>query len=154
MKPADRPGEQILVFGLGEELYGLEISRIQEVISVPELHYIPLAPQGLLGALNFHGSVVPVLDLGLWLGFPVARRDPRVIVLAHESCRLALAVERIRRIVPWMEEDVITGDDRERGSRVRGLLELNGEIVNLLDVEDVTASLVNWNATDGGEGDP
>ena len=151
MKPADPPGGQILVFGLGEEFYGLEISRIQEVIPAPQLHYIPLAPQGLLGALNFHGSVVPVLDLGFWLGFPDACRDPRVIVLADESCRLALAVERIRRIVPWSEEDVITADEGECGSRVRGLLEINGEVINLLDVEGVTASL---NATDGGEGGP
>jgi purine-binding chemotaxis protein CheW len=152
MKPADPPGGQILVFGLGEEFYGLEISRIQEVIPAPQLHYIPLAPQGLVGALNFHGSVVPVLDLGFWLGFPAARRDPRVIVLAHESCRLALAVQRIRRIVPWSEDGVISDEDRECGSRVRGLLEINGEIVNLLDVEGVTASLEDWNATEGGEG--
>lgn len=146
--------EQILVFGLGEDLYGLEITLIQEVVPAPELHYIPLAPRGMLGALNFHGSVVPVLDLGFWLGFAEARRDPRVIVLAHASCRLALAVERIRKIVPWQKEDVIASEGRELAARVRGVLEIKGEIVNLLDVEGVTASLEHINATDGGEGGP
>ncbi len=132
---------QILIFALAQETYGLEIARIQEVVAAPRLHVIPRAPRGLLGALNFHGSVVPVLDLGFWLGFSTSRRDPRVIVLAHEACRLALAVEQIRRITPAHAETLVADRAQHGAPCTRAVLELDGEMINLLDLEAVVMSL-------------
>ncbi len=136
--------EQVLIFGLGEECYGLEISRVQEVVAAPVHHYIPRAPAVLLGAINFHGSVLPVLDLTTWLGFPAAGKDPRVIVLTAEHCRLALAVDRVRRIVP-LDESALIPCQAEEGEEnfIRAVLGHNGEMINLLDVERLAASLEN-----------
>ena len=134
--------EQVLIFGLGEEWYGLEIHKVQEVVAAPVHHYIPRAPAALLGAINFHGSILPVLDLTRWLGFPPAQKDARVIVLTAEQCRLALAVDRVRRIVPLDEGALIPYQAQEGEENfIRAVLGHQGEMINLLDVERLAASL-------------
>ena len=55
--------EQFLLFHLDRELFGLQIAHIQEIVESPVLHYIPRAPRHFIGAINFHGNVVPVVDL-------------------------------------------------------------------------------------------
>ena len=70
---------QLLVFFLGEERYGLEVEKIQEVVEAEELFYVPRAPANILGAINFHSQVVPVFDLGGFLGLAEEERDHRVV---------------------------------------------------------------------------
>ncbi|SDL79272.1 purine-binding chemotaxis protein CheW [Geoalkalibacter ferrihydriticus] len=133
---------QILIFGLAGELYGLEIRCVQEVVVASRLHPVPRAPAALLGAINFHGSVVPVLDLGAWLGFPGSARDPRVIVLADAQARLALAVDHIRRIVSPAADEIFSCADAEAAEYcIQAVFHWDGAVVNLLDVARLTASL-------------
>ena len=61
--------EQFLLFHLDRELFGLQIAHIQEIVESPVLHYIPRAPRHFIGAINFHGNVVPVVDLAELVGY-------------------------------------------------------------------------------------
>jgi len=134
--------EQVLVFRLGEELYALAVADIQEVIESPHYHYIPLAPAAFSGAINFHGSILPVLDLGACLGFAGDRQNGRIIVLATSLCRLALAVTAIQRIVP-LDADALLPS--LKGCRLAGcsraVFSLDGEMINLLDAARLLTSL-------------
>ena len=134
--------EQMLVFGLGEELYGLEVTHIQEIVERPVIHYIPRAPARLLGAVNFHGSIIPVLDLATFLGFPPGEISPRVVVLPFQLCSLALAVHSTHRIVP-IDADALMPVDQERQeeSCIRAAMNCKGEIVNILDVPSLLVRL-------------
>ena len=55
--------ELVLIFRLADEWFGLEVDDIQEIVESPELNYVPRAPESIIGAINFHGNIVPVLDL-------------------------------------------------------------------------------------------
>ncbi|MDO3378388.1 chemotaxis protein CheW [Geoalkalibacter halelectricus] len=133
---------QVLIFGLGAEWYAIEICRVREVVLADTLHPVPRAPAALLGAVNFHGSVVPVLDLGAWLGFARGARDARIIVLEGEALSLALAVDRIHRIFAPAAEDFFPCADADVATDCIGAHFLwRGEVVNLLDVDRLIASL-------------
>ena len=131
--------EQVLVFRLGEELYGLEISHIQEVVETPAFHYIPRAPAFWTGAINFHGSILPVLDLPDYLGFTGQERDHRVIALVN--CPLALAVSAIHRIMPLDPELLLPfRQESEEKRYIRAVFNREVEMINLLDVVQLLAS--------------
>lgn len=134
--------ELMLVFGLGAELYGLEVTQIQEIVERPAIHYIPRAPARLLGAVNFHGNIIPVLDLATFLGFPPGEFSPRIVVLPSQLCSLALAVHSTHRIVP-MDADAMMPMDQERQqtSCIRAAMNCKGEIINILDVPSLLARL-------------
>ena len=50
-----------LLFTLGEEVYGLEVDAIQEIVEDPSLHFVPRAEGILTGAINFHNQILEKL---------------------------------------------------------------------------------------------
>ncbi len=52
-----------LLLQLGKDLYGLEARQIIEVVPLVNLKKIPRAPPGVAGIFNYHGTLVPVIDL-------------------------------------------------------------------------------------------
>jgi purine-binding chemotaxis protein CheW len=134
--------EQVLAFRLGEELYGLEVENIQEIVESPTFHYIPRAPACFLGAINFHGCILPVLDLPAYLGIAGEKRDPRIIVLPSCLCPLALAVTLIRRIVPLDAETFLPfQEEQPMDMYVRATFRGEEEVINLFDVARLLVSL-------------
>ncbi len=134
--------EQVLVFRLGAEQYGLEIAHLQEIVEAPPMYPIPRGADCLLGAINVHGSILPVLDLAALLGFDNRERDPRVIVLTAEFGRLALAVAAIGTIVPLDPDALLPVQQQEQEAAcIRAVLNLDADMVNLLDTERLLVSL-------------
>ena len=133
---------QVLLLRLGEELFGLGVEHIQEVVEAPQLHYIPRAPQHLLGAINFHGTILPVLDLAASQGFAEAPHDPRIVVLTAELCPIGLAVRQLGRIVPLPADALLPPAGEETpGVFIRGVFTHEGEMVNLLDMPGLLKTL-------------
>lgn len=143
---------QVLVFRIGDELYGLEVTWIQEVAEAPKLHYIPRAPEFLLGAINFHGNIVPVLDLSSFLGFERRQNDLRVIVLTAKKCSLALATHHIRGFVPH-DAEALTPVDQEykKDSYIRSVMNRQEEMINLLDIDELLDHLGAYLDGTGGK---
>lgn len=145
---------QVLVFCLGDELYGLHVDHIQEVVEASTLHYIPRAPDHFLGAINFHGSILPVLALDTVLGFEPRQRDQRVVVLPPAFCALALAAHRIRGFVSCNSESLVPVDEERRGSSfIESVLSREEEMINVLDLHALIAHLeVHQEGTGGKRG--
>lgn len=144
--------EQVLVFRLGEELLALELAHVQEVVESPRYHYIPMAPAAYLGAINFHGGILPVLDLAACLGIAGDQSNGRIIVLAATLCSLALAVSAVRRIVPLDAEVLLP--PRLEGPLAgcsRALFSLDDEMINLLDAARLLTSLEKRGLMTGGD---
>jgi purine-binding chemotaxis protein CheW len=60
--------QQYVTFSLGEELFGVEVSRTREILSLTPVTKVPQTPDYLLGVINLRGQVVPVVDMRLKLG--------------------------------------------------------------------------------------
>ncbi len=132
----------VLTFRLGEELYGLEVAQVQEIVEASGFDYIPLAPAGYLGALNFHGTILPVLDLAGHLGLSGAQRDPRIIVLPPATCALGLGVSAVGRILPLERDKLLPlRQEREQDAFIRAVFNHNHDMINLLDLPRMLASL-------------
>ena len=70
--------EQIVVFRLGKEEFGVPIDSVQEIVRVPEeLTSVPKAPPSVEGVINLRGAVLPVVDLRRRLGLAQVERSDR-----------------------------------------------------------------------------
>lgn len=122
-----------LIFQLADETYGLDIEMIQEIIEDLPVHYLPFRSTVMPGAVNFHGRIVPVIDLPVLLGFAEGVRDHRLIVYAEAEHAMAFRVSKVGRIVA-LPRDQIQAPPADRGlSAISGVADLQGTMVNLLD---------------------
>jgi len=131
----------ILIYKLGDELYGLEIDAIQEITENPVLHYVPRAEGVLTGSINFHGQILAVIDLPALLGFAAGQRDHRHLVLTPENRSLVLTTNGVERIVN-LEMDLLQPTPSEHGRpAVRGVIDFDETTINLLDTDEVIKQL-------------
>jgi purine-binding chemotaxis protein CheW len=92
--------EQVVVFHIEQGLFGFRLEDVGEIIRVPNLAYMPLAPRSLLGLANLRGVVLPVVSLRRLLGLPDPPLDEatRVIVIDREA-PVGLVVDRIKNLM-------------------------------------------------------
>ena len=76
-----------LTFNLGEEGYGLEILKVQEIIGIQTITRIPRTPEYVKGVINLRGKVIPVIDLRL--KFSMEEQE-----ITRESCIIVVQVQR------------------------------------------------------------
>ncbi len=101
--PAPAPVERLLYlsFALGHETYGLPIDSVQEIIPCSRVTRVPNASREILGILSLRGIVLPVLDIGPFLGQTLSppSEDTRIIVLALEEELTGVMVDRVLHTV-------------------------------------------------------
>jgi len=89
-----------LIFTLSGRLYALDLAQVAEVVEQQATWPIPLAPPCYPGAINFHGTIVAVLDLALFLKLPGGNDSDKLIVLDTRIASLAFSVDDTARITP------------------------------------------------------
>jgi len=126
-----------LLFNLQGRRFAFDLSQVAEVDEPPSVWPIPGAPACYTGAMNFHGTIVAVMDLAAFLGFSGDRRLEKVIVLDAGLAALAFLVEQVERIVP--SDQVRYGNQVQQldaGISTRTLALANGE-AELLDAVEL-----------------
>lgn len=84
-----------VVLRLAASRYVLDLADIAEVVPVPVVTRIPGSPPWLLGAANWRGRILPVLDLRPLMGSPAARlaTSARVLVLTRDDVMAGVVAE-------------------------------------------------------------
>lgn len=94
--------EQVVVFHLDKEEFGVPINSVQEIVRVPEeLIHVPKAPAFVEGVINLRGSVLPVIDLRLRLGLPRVERSDgqRIMVFLIADVRTGFIVDQVAEVL-------------------------------------------------------
>ena len=94
--------EQVVVFRLDKEEFGVPIASVQEIVRVPEeLIHVPKAPIFVEGVINLRGSVLPVIDLRLRLNLPRVERSDRqrIMVFLLDGVRTGFIVDQVAEVL-------------------------------------------------------
>jgi purine-binding chemotaxis protein CheW len=94
--------EQVVVFRLGKEEFGVPIDSVQEIVRVPEeLTHVPKAPPFVEGVINLRGAVLPVIDLRRRLGMVAVERSDRqrVMVFLIAGLRTGFIVDSVAEVL-------------------------------------------------------
>ncbi len=77
---------QYLTFCLKNNLYAIKISAVREIVDVTEVIPVPKIPEFMKGVINLRGSVVPIMDLRLKLGFQACDITKDSCIIIIEFC--------------------------------------------------------------------
>lgn len=77
-----------LTFSLAAEHYGIEITRVQEIVGLLPVTRVPRLPAVIAGVVNLRGRVIPVVDLRLAFGLPATEVTERTCIIVVSTTRL------------------------------------------------------------------
>jgi len=140
---------QLIGFRLGPERFGIDISRIHEIIKPLPLTVVPDMPGGFSGVIYLRDQVIVIADLHARFGFPrpEATKDARIIVLAGTSRKIGImvdAVSEVVRLTPAMLDPSPAFTDGVSVEFIEAIGKLGDDLLAVLDVDallpDATAS--------------
>ncbi len=131
---------EVVVFGIGNEEYALDIENVQEIIKYCEVTPIPEAPQFVEGMINLRGSVIPIISLPDRLGFcKNVTEESKILVSIVEGEKVGLFVDEVKEILS-VEDRFISKSKAEDS--------LFSEILNLQNGQRVILKLRNSSIID------
>ena len=98
----------MIVFSIGPLRYALELRWVREVVSLGFVTEVPSAPAAFGGVCNLHGTILPVLDVGVLLDHPAgppARQGDGALVIENEGIVCALRVDQVDHVASLVEQD-------------------------------------------------
>ncbi len=94
--------------GIGGDHYAFELLRVQEVVRVAPIVAMRGATAAVLGVMNLRGRIVPVFDLGLWLGSPavIADEHSRIVVVERSDELIGVLVTAVEDVATLGREHI------------------------------------------------
>ena len=74
-------GQEFLVFTLGDEEYGIDILKVQEIRGYDQVTRIANTPAFIKGVTNLRGVIVPIVDLRVRFDLPDPSQDDKTVVI-------------------------------------------------------------------------
>ena len=92
--------QQFVTFMAGDEVFAADMAPVKEIIRVPEVVRVPLAPSALEGLANLRGKVLPIISLRRLFGFPdLAHDDSTRALVVDVGQPLGFVVDRVLSVV-------------------------------------------------------
>ncbi len=137
--------EKWVTFGIEQEIYGIKVLRVQEVLRVPEIAPVPGAPPYVLGIINLRGNVVTVIDMRnrLRLGERAYNDQTRIIVVETRGQIAGILVDRVDEVIELSAENLAplpNVGERENSRFLSGVAHRGDDVLILVDVDQLLSA--------------
>jgi len=136
-----------MTFKLAEEIYGLEILKVREIIGLMDITRVPRAADFIRGVINLRGKVIPVADLRLKFGMdPCQATDQTVIIVVQcavggRNLTMGILVDQVLEVLSiepaQIEPPPALGEAAVEAQFIMGVGKAGERVVFLLDIGKV-----------------
>ena len=133
---------QILVFNINNELYGIDILKVQEILNFIQPTPIPNCPNYFKGIINLRGTIILVIDLRSRFHFD-APMDPNncvIVVVSIGNKKYGLVVDSVSDVLTINEDNIQEDIDIHSGidnRYIMGLVKANEQMIILVNIDKV-----------------
>src|SRR5215467_9105441 len=133
---------QLVSFRLAQEEYGIEITKVQEIILMGEITRVPQTPEYIKGLINLRSTVIPIVDLRLRFGLAQepTTDETRIMVVNVAGKTIGIIVDAVSEVLRISKEQIapppptVAGLGREY---LTGLVKLEKRLLILLDIDKI-----------------
>jgi purine-binding chemotaxis protein CheW len=131
----------IVGFRVGQEVFGVPINLVHEIVRVPEITSVPDSPGCVQGVINLRGKIVSVVDLRRRFGQREIKpnKKNRILVTEVAGKLVGLIVDSASEVLKIPENDIELPPvfDQGEGNYVTGVGKLNGRLIILIDLNKI-----------------
>jgi purine-binding chemotaxis protein CheW len=133
---------QLVSFHLDKEVYGIEITKVREIILITEITRIPQTPHYIKGLINLRSTVIPVIDLRSLFGLQEGEMtdESRIMVLQACGKTIGIVVDAVSEVLRVKRDHIapppptVAGLGREY---LTGIVKLDKQLLILLDIDKI-----------------
>jgi len=136
--------------GVYEGIYGVNVSKVREIIKMPKLTELPGTPEFIEGIFDLRDVVIPVVNLARWMGIVTPEIDDaqrRVIITEFNNVLIGFIVHEAKRIrrISWSDIEpasFMSDTGSLDGSKITGVTRIEDDnVLLILDLETVVQDL-------------
>lgn len=136
---------QLVSFKIGDEEFGVDILKVQEINRMMQITKVPNSPNFVDGVVNLRGRIIPVIDLRTRLGMPRIEhgKETRIVVVELSGTTVGFIVDevsevlRIPKNITEAPPEMVAGLDSEY---ITAVGKLEDRLLILLDLEKVLST--------------
>ncbi|MBN1699095.1 MAG: chemotaxis protein CheW [Spirochaetales bacterium] len=137
---------QCLTFTLGDEVFAVDIMKIQQILDFTRITKVPKTPDFMRGVINLRGSVVPVVDLRLKFGMEQTEQSIDTCIIVMEISfgkettvlgALADSVQEVIELEPDQIEEVPKIGTTLNTEFIKGMGKKGESFIIILDIDSV-----------------
>jgi purine-binding chemotaxis protein CheW len=133
---------EVISFRLGDEIYGVKIDYVREILKPLEITPVPRTPSYLKGVTSLRGEIIPVFDLKERLGLEGIQQDKkrRILILSIRNETIGAVIDEVLGVIKLLRESIdstptiITGIEADF---LEGISLVDNRFIGLLNVEEV-----------------
>jgi two-component system chemotaxis response regulator CheV len=144
---AGRNRLELLMFRLGgQQLYGINVFKVREVLQCPRLSIVPKSHPVVRGISNIRGQTISIMDLSMAIGGPSIQdiKNSFVIISEYNCSVQGFLVQGVDRIVNLNWKDILSppSGTAAGSSYLTAVTHVDGVMVEVIDVERVMHEVV------------
>lgn len=126
---------QIVVFRLGEEDFAVETSKVQNISNIRNVVRVPKAEPHIKGLINLRGNIISLIDINLLLDIKNSEcSDGSMIIIDIENEEIAISVDKVKEVLDVDEKEIQKLDSDNIKEYVKGIINLKGKIITIIDL--------------------
>ncbi len=138
--------DQYLTFRLGDEQYGVDILKVQEIRGWTPVTPMPNTPPAVQGVINLRGTVVPVVDLRRQFHLPETEPGATTVIIVVRAedgegnvRTIGMVVDSVSEVYNIPDSEVQPPPPAAEGVRntIAGLVTVEDEMIVLLDIDEL-----------------
>jgi len=136
----DTQKNKFLTFAVGNEVYGIEIKYVTEIIGIQQITQIPEVPNYVKGIINLRGKIIPVIDVRLkFKKEPIEYSDRTcIIVIDIQSLSVGFIVDNVSEVLVIPEENIVPPPENKTGFSnryIKGIGKVGSDVKLILECE-------------------
>ncbi|MDR1787866.1 MAG: chemotaxis protein CheW [Treponema sp.] len=134
---------QLVTFQLGEELYGINIMDVKEIVRVQDVRAIPNAPSYVEGIFNLRSEIIPIINLHKRFHLRKTCEDGALsgfIILDIDGMKLGVLIDRVSRVLTVAGAEVQPPPQLLSGigaEYIRGVVRRGERYLIILNIRDL-----------------
>ncbi len=131
---------QYVTFYVSEQLFGIPVESVQEVLNPQTIAIAPKSPPEFAGLINLRGQIVTAVDLRVRLGLPRHDQDSMNVVINDQKESFSLLVDQVGDVIDLNDKEMMAVPrtlDAEWKQLSKGIFRLEKQLLIILNIQHV-----------------